>query len=58
MINFDLTSNPKESKLLCYNLKRWFPCINPVIKFCKDIVEVVQHDTYLGNTIYDDMHNR
>ena len=53
--NLDIIFNPTKSKLICYNIYYY---AQPIIKLCNIEVEVVTHDTDLGNFICNDIYEK
>ena len=49
----DLPFNPKNSKLLCYNM---LLDVKPVVCLCDVIVDVVDSEMYLGNNLYNNIY--
>ena len=49
----DLLFNPKNPKLLCYNM---LLDVKPVVYLCDAIVDVVDSEIYLGNKLYNNIY--
>lgn len=52
-IDFNILFNPKKSKMLCYNM---LSPVKPIVKLCNQVVDVVEHEVYLGNHISTDIY--
>jgi hypothetical protein len=54
--DYDITFNPKKSKLMCFNHAN--NIINPCIYVGNDKVQVVNEEKHLGNTLFTDIAKR